>query len=236
MVTLTIDRSLFATEPELRACAFAAASLDRASARLSARDLDERWSTAARRLGEMGITSDTVTRLPGEIAAVARRVLAEGGAVTPVPLMSLALAAATTHLVSIGGYDVDALPVKTITLRRLRPGGDWFLPLEAVPADVDTDPDDLVFACETLVLELLSHALVSRQACLRAGSRRAVFVSHARGEREAEEAAAAIEDLRGQLAALGCEVGDAMFVDSTAPDVTLRIGRGRRHREHTDDT
>jgi len=74
MVRLAIDPRLFATEPRLRIYGFAAASLDRASAHLSARRPDERW-------------------------------------ITPVPLMSLALATAARHVVSIGGHDVTALPL-----------------------------------------------------------------------------------------------------------------------------
>src|SRR4051794_39419420 len=148
MVTLAIDRQLFASEPALRVGAFAATELDRAAARLSGIDVHDHWAAATASLAANGMTRQAAARLPAGIGLLVQRVLANGGVITPIPLISLALATAARHLVSIGAYDIDALPAPAAILRRLRPGDDWFVPLAARPTDAGAGVgvDDVVLA------------------------------------------------------------------------------------------
>src|SRR5918993_2898211 len=99
--------------------------------------------------------------------------------VTCGPVAALCSLIAARHLAPIVGHDVDALPKSVLCLRRARPGSDWFLPLGARPSDVRLHRDAVVYAAGEMVLSWSSNRRDSRQTCLDAHTRRAVFFSEA---------------------------------------------------------
>src|SRR5688572_10337796 len=136
----------------------------------------------------------------------------KGALVMCGPVAALCSLIAARHLASIIGHDVDALPKSALCLRRARPGSDWFLPIGARPSDVCLHRDAIVFAAGEMVLSWSLIRLDSRQTCLEANTRRAVFFS---------EAETALCELRHALADRGAGVSALTFADIHQPHVAM---------------
>jgi DNA/RNA-binding domain of Phe-tRNA-synthetase-like protein len=241
VVSLSIDAPLFARFPALRVGGLLVAHLDRVAPILTRSELDARWRTAVAELGRGGITIENVASVPaiqqwreafaacglpdsvyrGSVEALVRRVLKAGRVMTAVPVAALSDAISATHLAPLNGYDVDALPARTIRLRMLRPDTDWFLPLGARPTDLPRNPRVVVYAAGETVLSWSFNYRSSRQICLHPETSLAVFFSEGVRSQHADTIAAALEDLGSVLARGGADVSPAAFVDRSTPEVEL---------------
>jgi DNA/RNA-binding domain of Phe-tRNA-synthetase-like protein len=248
MLTVSIDPQLFARFPALTIGGFVATHLDRAASALTSDDLHTAWKRAAAGLARAGITIENLSNVSpirewrqafaacglkpssykGRVEALVRGVLKEGRVVTPVPIATLSCAVAARHLAPLGGYDVDALPVSTVTIRAARPGSDWFLPLGARPNDVPLKPGVVVYAAGEMVLCWSFSHRDSRQTCLSPETTRAVFFSEAVMPQQAQAAVDALHDLRLLLAERGARVSAPAFADPDRPAVALRFDDDER--------
>src|SRR6476646_7722688 len=144
MLTLTIDPPLFDRFPALRVCGFAVADLDRAMASLSEADLHDAVADAAAGLARIGITCGNTATVPaiqqwrqafaacglapssyrGSVESHVRRVLQDDGTPGTVAAVTLSRAISARHLAPLSGYDLDALPGSTVSIRTARPQSD----------------------------------------------------------------------------------------------------------------
>lgn len=242
MLTVSIDPRLFARFPGLRVGGFVAAHLDRAVSTLTRTDLKNALTRAAAELARGGVKIENVASLPaiqqwrqafaacglrpssyaGSVEALVRRILEGGSIATPVPIVTLYGAISARHLAPLAGYDVDALPASTVTIRSSRPNSDWFVPVGARPTDIRSDPTGVVFAAGSTVL-CWSFNRNSRQTCLRPETTRAVFFTEAVVPQQLGAAAEALRDLRRVLARRGAHVSTPAFADKHTPNVALRF-------------
>lgn len=201
-VSLAIDAELLIRFPALQLGGFVAVGLDRVSSTLRADDLEELLQASA---GAIAF----------EHAARVRPL------VTSARLITLCRAIGLRHLVGLTGYDLDALPSSDITIRAARPASDWFMPLGARVTDAPLHRGIIVHAAGPLVLSRAFNDVESRQTCVSAATRRAVFVSDAVSSEQGDAAAAALDDLRCRLAGWGARVGATVFVDAWTPCAEL---------------
>ena len=243
MLTVTIDPSLFNRFPGLRVCGFAVADLDRAMASISEADLHDALADAAAGLAQSGITSGNAAAVPviqqwrqalaacglapatyfGSVESHVRRVLQDDCPATTVPAITLSRAISARHLAPLSGYDVDALPGSTVTIRAARPQSDWFVPLGARPNDIPSNPAVVVYAAGQTVLSWGFNHRDSRQTSLRAETRRAVFFSEAIAPAQAVAADRALQDFRDALRQRGATVGLPVAADARTPSVSMRL-------------
>ena len=241
MVTLTIDPPLFDRFPALRVGGFAVAGLDCATASITEADLQRACTDAAAGLARSGITSGNAATVPAirqwrqvfaacrmpstyhsSVESHVRGVLQDDRTRSTVPAIMLSRAISARHLAPLSGYDVDALPASTVSLRAARPRSDWFVPLGARPNDIRSSPDVVVYAAGHTVLSWGFNQCDSRQTSLRADTRRAVFFSEAIAPVQAIAADRALEDLRDALRQRGATVGRIVVADVRTPSVAVR--------------
>ena len=243
MLTLTIDPSLFNRFPALRVGGFAVAGLDRATASISEADLHEAVADAAAGLAQSGITSGNAAAVPviqqwrqafaacglapstyyGSVESHVRGVLRDECTATTVAAIALSRAISARHLAPLSGYDVDALPGCTVSIRAARPQSDWFVPLGARPSDIPSNPAVVVIAAGQTVLSWGFNHRDSRQTSLRAETRRAVFFSEAIAPAQAIAADRALQDFRDALRQRGATVGPPVAADARTPSVAVRL-------------
>jgi len=243
MLTVTIDPSLFTRFPALRVCGFAVADLDRATASITEADLHDALADAAAGLAQRGITGGNAAAVPviqqwrqafaacglapstyyGSVESHVRRVLQGECMPTIVPAITLSRAISARYLAPLSGYDVDALPGATLSIRAARPQSDWFVPLGARPTDIPPNPAVVVIAAGQTVLSWGFNHRDSRQTSLRAETRRAVFFSEAIAPAQAIAADRALQDFRDALRQRGATVGPPVAADARTPSVTVRL-------------
>src|SRR5918995_181630 len=154
---------------------------------------------------------------------VVRRALKKGAVVTCGPIAALCSLISARHLAPIVGHDVDALPKSALCLRGARPASDWFLPLGARPSDLPLHHDVVVYAAGEVVLSCSFSHCESRQTCLDAHTRRAVFFSEAAMPQHASVAETALCELRRALADRGAGVSALTFADIHKPHVAMQF-------------
>ena len=243
MLTVTIDPSLFNRFPALRVCGFAVADLDRATASITEADLHDAVADAAAGLARSGITSGNAAAVPviqqwrqafaacglapssyyGSVESHVRGVLRDECTATTVAAIALSRAISARHLAPLSGYDVDALPGCTVSIRAARPQSDWFVPLGARPSDIPSNPAVVVIAAGQTVLSWGFNHRDSRQTSLRAETRRAVFFSEAIAPAQAIAADRALQDFRDALRQRGATVGPLVAADARTPSVAVRL-------------
>jgi hypothetical protein len=201
-LTLSIEPALFARFPSLRLGAFVATHLERVSLSIRQHEIQDllRPRAIRRDIGAAGLV---------------------GRLISTVQLVTISRAIAVRHLVPLRGYDLDALPAASITIRAACPRSDWFVPLGARPTDMPLSEEDVVHAAGTTVLSWAFTARESRQTCLCERTRRAAFVAQAITSAQTRASAAALRDLRGLLASHGADVTDVVVVDAHAPGAEL---------------
>jgi len=243
MLTVTIDPSLFNRFPALRVCGFAVADLDRATASITEADLHDAVADAAAGLARSGITSGNAAAVPviqqwrqafatcglapstyyGSVESHVRGVLQDHCTAVTVPAIALSRAISARFLAPLSGYDVDALPGPTVTIRAARPQSDWFVPLGARPTDIPSNPAVVVVAAGQTVLSWAFNHRDSRQTSLRAETRRAVFFSEAIAPAQAGAADDALQELCDALRRRGATVGPPVVADARTPSVPVRF-------------
>jgi DNA/RNA-binding domain of Phe-tRNA-synthetase-like protein len=243
MLTLTIDPPLFDRFPALRVGAFAVAGLDHAVASITAADLHHALAEAAAGLARSGITRGNAATVPAiqhwrhvfaacgltpstyhsSVESHVRGVLQDDRTPSTVPAITLSRAISARHLAPLSGYDVDALPGSTVSIRAARPQSDWFLPLGARPNDIRSNPAVVVYAAGRTVLSWGFNHRGSRQTSLRVETRRAVFLSEAIAPVQAVAADRALQDLRHALRQRGAVVGPTVVADARTPSVAVRF-------------
>lgn len=243
LLTVSIDPQLFPRFPALKVGGFLVTSLNRASAAITADDVEELWASTVESLARGGVTTSNVAAMPSvqrwreafaacglppsaytnPVEALVRRVLSDGRIRSTVRVVALYTAIAVRHLAPLGGYDLDALPTTSIAVRPARPGSDWFVPLGARPTDVPLQHRVIVCAADRTVLSWSFHHRDSRQACLRRETSHAVFFSEAVTAAHAKAAASALTELRAFLAARGARAGRVTFADMNSPGVALTL-------------
>ena len=210
-LTLSIDPALFARFPSLRLGAFIAMHLERVSLPVSQVEVQELLRTSA------------------VVRGAIREVEWMRTMISTVQLATISRAIALRHLVPLRGYDVDALPAASITVRKACPRSDWFMPVGALPSDAPLTEDDVVHAAGTTVLSCAFASRESRQTCLCAQTRRAAFVTEAMTSAQTRASAAALRDLRRLLADRGADVTDVVVVDAYAPGAVLKCDEASAH-------
>ena len=227
MLTLTIDPPLFDRFPALRVGGFAVAGLDCAMASVTEVDLRHSLAEAAAGLARSGITSGNAATAPAmyqsSVESHVRGVLQDDRAPSTVAAVTLSRAISARHLAPLSGYDVDALPGSTVSIRAARPESDWFVPLGARPTDIRSNPDVVVYAAGHTVLSWGFNHRDSRQTSLRAETRRAVFFSEAIAPVQAMAADRALQDFRHALRQRGAAVGPIVVADARTPSVAVRL-------------
>jgi DNA/RNA-binding domain of Phe-tRNA-synthetase-like protein len=243
MVRLSIEPALFERFPSLRIGGFVVARLDVAMAATTEADLRDALAESAAVLSQSGITADNAAAVPairewrqafaacglqpsayrGSVESLVRRLLQDGRVTTPVPATTLSWAISARHLAPLAGYDVDALPDSTVTVRSARPQSDWFVPLGARPTDIPSNPGVVVYAAGPMVLRWAFNHRDSRQTSLHAETRRAVFFSEAVAPQQAEAGEEALHDLHDALLRLGAHVSAPVFADGHTPEVAVRF-------------
>ena len=243
MLTLTIDPPLFDRFPALRVGGFAVDGLDGATASLTEADLRGALAEAAAGLARSGITTGNAASVPAiqewrqvfaacgmalatyqsSVESHVRGVLRDDRAASTVPAITLSRALSARHLAPLSGYDVDALPGSTISIRAARPESDWFVPLGARPTDIRSNPDVVVYAAGHTILSWGFNHRDSRQTSLRGDTRRAVFFSEAIAPVQARAADCALRDLRHALGRRGAAVGSIVVADARTPSVAVRF-------------
>jgi len=243
MLTLTIDPPLFDRFPALRVGGFAVAGLDRAMASVTEVDLRRALAEAAAGLARSGITSGNAATVPAihewrqvfaacglapatyqsSVESHVRGVLQDERTRSTVSAVTLSRAISARHLAPLSGYDVDALPGSTVSVRAARPESDWFVPLGARPTDIRSNPDVVVYAAGHTVLSWGFNHRDSRQTSLCAETRRAVFFSEAIAPVQAVAADRALQDFRQALRRRGAAVGPIMVADASTPCVAVRL-------------
>jgi hypothetical protein len=209
-LTLSIDPALFARFPSLRLGAFVAMHLERVS-------LSIRQHEVKQLLGPGSVDRDA--SMPGLVGRV----------ITTVQLATISRAIAVRHLAPLRGYDLDALPAASITIRPACPRSDWFVPVGARPTDMPLSDADVVHAAGTTILSWAFIARESRQTCLCAQTRRAAFVAQAITSAQMRASAAALRDMRGLLALHGADVTDVVVVDAHTPGAVLPCDESAPH-------
>ena len=243
MLTLTIVPPLFDRFPALRVGGFAVAGLDRAIASVTEADVRRALAQAAAALARSGITSGNAAAAPAiqqwrqvfaacgmppatyqsSVESHVRGVLQDDCTPSTVPAITLSRAISARHLAPLSGYDVDALPGSTVTIRAARPESDWFVPLGARPTDIRSNPDVVVYAADHTVLSWGFNHRDSRQTSLRDDTRRAVFFSEAIAPVQAVAADRALQDFRHALRQRGAAVGPIVVADARTPSVAVRF-------------
>jgi DNA/RNA-binding domain of Phe-tRNA-synthetase-like protein len=243
MLTLTIDPLLFDRFPALRVGGFAVAGLDRAAATITEADLHDALADAAAGLTRSGVTSGNAAMVPAiqqwrqafaacglppsayhsSVESHVLGVLRDHRTPSTVPTITLSRAISARYLAPLSGYDVDALPVSTVSIRAARPQSDWFVPLGARPTDIRSNPAVVVYAAGHTVLSWGFNHRDSRQTSLRVETRRAVFFSEAIAPVQAIAANRALQDLRHALRQRGAVVGPTVRADARTPSVTVRF-------------
>jgi DNA/RNA-binding domain of Phe-tRNA-synthetase-like protein len=242
-LTLSIDSQVLSRFPSLKVIGFSAANLEAVS--LTPAVLRDAWKRTAAALARRGITSGDVSRLwtvrqwrsafgqcglsapafTGSVETLLRGALTAGAVASTVPLTGLCSAIAARHMAPIRGWDVDALPESTVTVRFSKPATDWFLPLQARPTDLQQIPGAVVCAAGDTVLCWSFNYRESRQTCLSTESTRALFTSEALSRRQAAASADGIEELRRQLARRGATVSALVCADAASPRIELGLTR-----------
>lgn len=243
MLTISIQRDLFARFPNLTVGGFVVTNLEAATAALSDPTLEAAWAAAREELARRGVSIENVANLSivhdwrvaftacgvkpstfkSSVEALMRRTLKDGSVNTPIPVVTLYCAVSTRHLAPLGGYDIDNLPEPTMILRSARPPSDTFEPLGGRASDMPLDARIAVYGSGDLVACYLFNHRDSKPTCLRATTSRALFVGEAVTAEQLRALENALDAMREHLAAHGAHIGATRFVSNKAPEAVLEF-------------
>ena len=117
------------------------------------------------------------------------------------------------------------MPSAELTLRLGRPQTDAFLPLGGDPADMPVTEQVVVYAAGDRVLCWAYNVRDSRETCLTADTRCAVFMGEAVARCQHEALRSVLRDLSSRLTRLGARAGEIRFFDGHTPRGDLLPGR-----------
>lgn len=240
MSTLTLEIAADVAEkfPDITVGGFVVHRLDEAAGRLpSSTALSE---TTARALGEIGLTTATVTedsriaawrsafaacllkpsKYRSSVEALVRRSL-KGDRVEVSPVVDLYCAVSAKSLAPLGGYDLDRLPSRSVSVRFARPAADRFNPLGGSAGDMTLSPSVVVYACGAEVICWGFNHRDSQSTCLTPRSRSAVFFSESVYSVHREPLSNALKELRATLVLAGASCGSVVYATGGASRAEL---------------
>lgn len=240
MGSIMLDISIGVAEkfPEIVVGGFIVHKLDEASARLPGSVALAEMT--ARALNEAGLTTESLLEEPriaawrsafaacslkpskfrSSVEALARRSL-KGNMVEVSPVVDVYCATSTKFLAPLGGYDLDRLPGRDVSVRFARPASDRFDPLGGSADDMPLSSSVVVYACGDEVLCWGFNHRDSKTTCLTPGSRSAVFFSEGISPVHQESLTGALEELRTTLELAGALCGGIMYATPETPQVEL---------------
>lgn len=237
-VQIAIDLAVLERFPDCRVGGFLARGLCAATGRLKL----EGAETLAAPLTVQGVSIESLTEEPrirewrkayqaigvrpstykSSAEQLARRLLKGSWISTPLPLVNLYSAVSVKHLTPMGAYDVERLPAPSVVLRFPREG-DVFHPLGGRPEDMPLRPDVVVYASGSEITCWAFNHRDSVNTCLLPETDLGLFMAEAVAPIQYDALDAAFSELARDLREAGADVGETVYVQSSAPAASVRL-------------
>lgn len=236
----SIDSAVAARFPDIRAGGFLVRGLASASSELDVDSLVEsaRSTLTARIPDPQRIAEDPAIAgwraaykqmglKPSEYKCsaeqLARRLLKGQAISTSLPAVNLYCALSAKHLAPMGGYDLERLAQRDISLRFAAPETDSFEPLGGRAEDMPLSRNVAVYACGSRIICWGFNHRDSKETSLQQGTNLAAFFNEAVTAVQYAALESAFDELRSALVKSGAVVSDIRLASAGDREIELML-------------